>query len=118
MANNKIILNKGLTVGNTVHKDAVLREPTAGDLMQAMEESERVVMVAGEPQLLLSNTALSLHTLRRQIVSIGDINGPIDMAMLSLLSATDLSLLQSCADELDTVIGKELAARGRSNAAE
>lgn len=115
-----IELEKGLKVGDTTHKTATLREPSAGDLINAMAESERVVIVpnaaGGEPQLLLSNTALSINTLRRQIVSLGDIKGPLEHEQLNLLSATDLQLLQNAADTLDNAAAKAMDARGRSDA--
>ena len=110
-------LLKGLSVGNVEHKTATLREPTAGDLIAAMTESERVVSVNGEPTLLLSNTALSINTLRRQVVTIGDIHGPLESMQLALLSGTDLALLQQAADELDVAVAKEMSDRGRDQAA-
>jgi phage FluMu protein gp41 len=122
MAEITVKLAQGLKIGNTSCCVAVLRELTAGDLIDAMKESERLVMVPAssgraEPQLLISNTLLSINTLRRQIASIGEMKGPIELETLSLLSAADLSLLQGQAEAMDSARAKDIEDRGRSEAA-
>ena len=101
MATVKCTLNKGLTVGETVHKLAEIREVTAGDLIDATDESEKLVPTPEGYQLIPSPTLVGLHTLRRQIVAIGDHPGPLTMAEMKLLSGTDLELLQQTATTLD-----------------
>lgn len=116
----KVTLHKGLTVGEKVHNIATLRELNAGDVLRAMEESERVVMVPTangiEPSLLMSNALMGVNTLRRQIVSIGEIQGPIEREQLDLLSDRDLDILQKGASDMEKAIVKALSERGRSGA--
>lgn len=102
MATVKVTLKTGLTIGETVHKEALLREVTAGDLIDATEESEKVVLTPDGYQLLVSNTLVGLNTLRRQIVSIGDHPGPLTISELGHLSGKDMNLLQQQAEILDS----------------
>ena len=119
MAQHTVTLEKGLTVGDKNHNIATLRELSAGDVIAAMEESERVIMVPNgsgsvEPSLLLSNSLMGVNTLRRQIASIGDIQGPIERDQLNLLSDTDLMLLQQGVQEMDAATAEDISARGRA----
>lgn len=115
---HKVTLQKGLTVGEKTYKEAVLRELSAGDIMAAMEESERVVMTPTsngvEPVLLLSNALMGINTLRRQIASLGEIQGPLEREQMNLLSDVDLGLLQQGVAELDLAVAKDIGDRGRS----
>ena len=101
MATIKVTLKKGLKVGDDVHIEAELREITAGDLIEATEESEKVVMTPDGYMLLLSNTMVGLHTLRRQVVRIGEHPGPLTLGELKKLSGPDLDKLQAEAIKLD-----------------
>lgn len=101
MATVQVTLNKGLTVGETVHTLAVLREVTAGDLIDATDESEKVVLTPDGWRLLVSDTLVGLNTLRRQIVSIGSHPGPLTINEMKLLSGADMNLLQQQAQILD-----------------
>lgn len=122
MATVEVVLNGGLTVGETTHTLAVLREATAGDVIEATLESERLVMVPAadptapaEPQLVISPALVGLHTLCRQLVRIGDIEGPISLAMLKKLkSAADIGLLQEKAMELEGAALRQVTERGRA----
>jgi phage FluMu protein gp41 len=118
MAEKIVTLIDGLKIGETVHRQAVLRDPKAGELIDAMDASEKpVTLPKGGIVLVLSETRMGLEVLRRQIVRIGDHKGPLDMAELRALSGADLSLLQAAASELDTAstaaMARELATRGR-----
>jgi phage FluMu protein gp41 len=116
----KVTLHKGLKVGEKVHNVVTLRELNAGDVLKAMEESERVVLVPTanglEPSLLMSNSMMGVNTLRRQIVSIGEIQGPIEREQLDLLSDRDLDILNSGVSDMEKAIVKALSERGRSSA--
>ncbi|MGO2354635.1 MAG: hypothetical protein ACTH58_07845 [Marinomonas foliarum] len=116
----KVTLHKGLKVGEKIQNVATLRELNAGDVLKAMEESERVVMVPTangiEPTLLMSNALMGVNTLRRQIVSIGEIQGPLEREQLDLLSDRDLDILQTCASDMEKAIAKALIERGRPGA--
>ncbi len=117
---HKITLEKGLSVGTQVFKEVTLKELTAGDVLAAMEESERVVMVPTEnglePTLLMSNASMSVNTLRRQIHSVGELSGPLEREQLNLLSSKDLDILQIGLVDMDKAIAKAIFERGRSGA--
>lgn len=113
MATVTCILNKGLMIGETTHKDAEIREATAGDLIDATEESEKVVLTPDGYQLVASPTMVGLNTLRRQIVRIGEYPGPLTLAELKKLSSKDISLLQEQAEIVESASLKEFADRGR-----
>lgn len=122
MAIHKVTLEKGITVGDVTHREVTLKELSAGDVMEAMDESERLLMVPTttgelEAQLVLSNAALGINTLRKQIASLGEIEGPLEREQMALLSHTDLELLQAGAQELDAILAKAVIQRGRSDAA-
>lgn len=126
MATITVSLQKGITIGDKVHRDAVLREPTALDVIEATIDSEKVVMVPsgisgdGEavltPQLISSPTMVGIKVLLKQIVRIGDIQGPIDTLFIGKLSPEDLNILQRAANGLENA-SLEVALRGRSDSA-
>lgn len=117
MARIDITLTHGLTVGTDILKDAVLREPTAGDIIDAQEEAEKLVYAVDPdtgrlvPSLVASPTMVGVHVLRRQIVKIGNLSGPIELDMLKRLHPDDLNLLQAKADRLDAAANAETASR-------
>lgn len=113
MATIECTLKKGLTEGDKTHTHCIIREPTAGDVIAASEESEKVVALGTEPVLVTSPTLVGINTLRRQIVSIGDITGPLEREMLDRLSAEDLNLVQQHANKLERA--GEVAQRGRTD---
>lgn len=119
MAGIEFDLHDGLKVGETVHKKVTLREPTAGDVIDAMQEAERPVATPQGWQLVTSAVALGLGVMRRQVVSIGEHPGPLQMAELRKLSARDLDLLQAKATELEGAAAakaaRETAERGRGD---
>ena len=119
MATVQINLGTGLKIGDVVHLEAEIRETTAGDIVEAMEESEKLVMVPGpkgqEPQLVASPTLVGINTLRRQIVRIGTYKGPLSLSELKRLTPDDLNSLQLQAELLDAASVAELASRGRDD---
>ena len=115
MATREIELEKGLEIDGAFHKKAILRELTVGDIIDANAEAERFVQDAnGDAQLAVSPTLADAHLLRRQIESIGSIQGPLTLGMLRKLSDADLALLMEATDEMGNAVAKRLAARGRS----
>jgi phage FluMu protein gp41 len=95
-----------------------LRSLTAGDIIDARAESERVVETPAGYRLITSNELMALNVLRRQILSVGVIQGPLSIAQLRLLSHSDLQLLESEADALDAAeMSERLASRGRADQA-
>lgn len=117
MARIELTLTHGLVVGDDTLKAVVLREPTAGDIIDAQEEAEKLVYAVDPdtarlvPSLVASPTMVGVHVLRRQIVAIGNLSGPIELAMLKRLHPEDLALLQAKADELDAAANAEIASR-------
>ena len=118
MRTDTVTLEKGLTVGKVTHLEATIREATAEDIIDATEEAEKVVMTEDGPALVASPTFVGLHTMRRQVVSIGGHDGPLTVAELKLLSAIDLNLIQHTAQKLETAALMEVAKRGCSDPSE
>ena len=115
-------LKHGLKVGKDVLRDVVLREVTAGDIIDAQEESEKLVYAVENnklvPTLVASPTLVGIHVLRRQIVKIGDVDGPIELDLIKKLHPIDLNHLQQKAEELDgaaegEAASQEVTQRGR-----
>lgn len=124
MAKLNTKLEHGLRVGKDLLRDVVLREVTAGDIIEAQEEAEKLVYAVENnklvPTLVASPTLVGIHVLRRQIVSIGDLGGPISLDLIKQLHPTDLDFLQKKADELDgaaegEAASREVAQRGRND---
>ena len=122
MSTVTIDLQKGLQIGEILHKEAELREATAGDVLDAMEESEKLVMIPGpngaEPQLIPSPTLVGMHTLRRQIVRVGSYKGPLSVGEIKRLNPHDLNALQLQCELLDAGAGTEITRRGRNDRGE
>lgn len=93
MATRFTTLKDGLKVGDKKLTKVELREVTAGDVIEAEEESEKVVMTPEGPRLLLSPIMNGLNLLRRQVVCIGDVKGPVSVDELKKLSKRDLDIL-------------------------
>jgi phage FluMu protein gp41 len=103
MATVPVLLRDGLTVGETVHREAELRETTAADVLDAAAASEQLREVSrGVYELVCSPTLLGLELLRRQVLRIGEHKGPLTAGELKKLSAYDLNLLQAAASALET----------------
>lgn len=113
--NLKFDLIHGLAVGEKNFKNVELRAPTAGDVIDAQEESEKLVyaLIDGQlaPTLVTSPSLVGMNVLRRQIVRIGEVGGPIDAAVLKKLPIEDLEIIQEKAGELDAALAARAAAR-------
>jgi len=116
MATLTITLDDGIKVGDDVLTQATLREPTAGDVIDAQEESEKLVETLDGPRLVSSPTLSGAGMLRRQIVRIGNLEGPLSMSDLRKLSPRDMHALQTAANKLDSALaGEALTDRGRDS---
>lgn len=120
MGEHTVELQDGLAVGEDRLTQAVLREATAGDIIDAQAEGERVVHAPGqdgqsEPQLVASPSMTAVHVLRRQVVRLeggrSPYHGPLSLADMRRLTPTDLALLQDGADQLDQAAASEMARR-------
>lgn len=112
MATVNVTLKDGLIIGETRHLVSELREVTAGDLIDATEESEKLQFTPEGYALVVSNTMVGLHTLRRQVVKIGDHPGPLTLGELKKLSGRDLNQLQAEAMKLDNASLAQVEAQG------
>ncbi|MBA1446928.1 MAG: phage tail assembly protein [Chromatiales bacterium] len=120
-----ITLKHGLKIGEDCLKEVVIREATAGDIIEAQVESEQLVYALTdkgrtEPTLVTSPALMGINVLRRQIIKIGDVGGPFQLADIKSLHPEDLALLNAKAEELDGVItaedaSREVTQRGRSD---
>jgi len=125
MADIKVTLEHGFKVGKQTFMVATLRETTTADVLDANEESEKVVMVptdsgAVEAQLVCSPTLVGVHVMRRQIKSIDDYSGPLTLNEVKSLHPEDLNRLQAGVNTLDQLAAKALedvAQRGRDDGA-
>lgn len=120
MSRATFTLITGLTVGEQVHKEVTIRELTAGDVFDAQSDAEQLVSTPEGPQLVASPSAVGIHTLRRQIVRIGDIDGPLAMKELRMLDAIDLEMIQSECVKLEqasmaSIASREVTRRGRAD---
>lgn len=116
MAKHVFKLETGLKLGDEPQLECELREPTAGDVIDASEESEKAIVMGGQPQLVTSPTLVGINTLRRQIVRIGDIPGPLARETLNRLTPEDLNKIQYEAELLDQA-SRAVTQRGRADGA-
>jgi phage FluMu protein gp41 len=116
-------LKHGYRLGETALRQAVLRELTTGDILDARAASERLVMVPGEgPALVCSPSGMGVETLRRQIVRLEDggepLQGPLSVAQMGRLHPDDFAAIQDAADRMDAAslqAAERAAARGRAD---
>jgi phage FluMu protein gp41 len=113
-----IPLTTPIIIGKQECGEVILREAGGGDVIEAQEESEKLIMTVDGPQLVASPTLVGVNVLRRQVVSIGPIKGPVDIVTLKRLSVPDLNAVQRTADDMDKaqalqIFKAELNKRGR-----
>jgi len=116
MARIEVPLTKGLKLGDVPQKKAVLESLDSGPIIEAAEDSEKLIYGQEGPVLVQSPSRLGAEILRRQIKSIGDIPGPLSLEMLGKLSGEDYALLDAASDDLDQAIAKEIESLGRNDA--
>lgn len=122
----KITLKDGFKVGEKTYLEVSLRSLTAGDVMDANLDAERLEMVpqmnaGGQvtgygPEYVKSPTLVAMHTLRRQVSIVGLLEAPLEIEMLRKLSPDDINLLSRIANAMDTA-DLEAITRGRSDGA-
>ncbi len=118
MRTANVTLIDGLKIGETVHREAEIREAGVADLLDATSESEKLVRTPEGYHLIASSLMVGVNTLRRQIVKIGEYKGPLTLNEIKALSPVDLDLLQSKADELEKASMARIENRGRSEGGE
>lgn len=115
MAKVKGMLKKGLILGDVPQKEFRLKSPTAGDIIEAQEASEKPVYTNDGYQMVSSPALMGAELLCRQVLSIGEIKGPLELHQLKLLSVDDLSILNSSAERLEQAAFSEVTQRGRDD---
>lgn len=121
MAVREFELEHGFVVGRGAdaekHFDVVLRELGSGDLIDASMAAEKVAFTPdGKAVSYTSDVLYGFELLRRQVQSIGDIQGPLSLKDLRKFHPDDLEKLQSEASELDRLV-LAVADRGRDEPA-
>ena len=115
MSRTEVTLIHGVKVGDEMQLIATLREPTAGDVIDATVESEKLLFTPAGYQLIASPTLVGANVLRRQIVSIGVLQGPLDLDQIKRLHPEDLNILQDAAERLEQAASQAVTQRGRSD---
>lgn len=119
----KFTLINGLADDKGVHKDVVMREITAGDILAANENTREIYQTPNGAVLMCPNDKVMVEVLCRIITKLGDLKMPLSKQEFNKLSLTDLNLLQDKYLEmrekadLDAAGGKEadLDAAGRNS---
>lgn len=124
MAEHTFKLKHGLNLGKELLVDVTIKDHLTGGELRAASESSEVLHVMTlpsgeqEPVLIISPSRMASETMRRQILSIGDVNGPISMAELDRLHEDDIALIQeACNTAQKLKMKKELEQRGRTDPA-
>ncbi len=106
--------NRGLMLGDKPQLNYKLRNPTAGDIIDAHEASEKAVLTKDGYQMISSPALMGAELLCRQMLYIGDIKGPLELFQLKMLSAKDLNKLNISAEQLDqAAFAGPVVTRGR-----
>jgi phage FluMu protein gp41 len=122
MAELTVTLKHGFITGKGTEDEArhsvvTFRELNSKDVIDAQLEAERVVIGDnGKAVAYCSEVLMGLALLRKQILSVGDIPGPLSLKQLYSFHPEDLELLSSKASAMDDLLA-ETANRGRTDAA-
>jgi phage FluMu protein gp41 len=106
-------LEDGLQLVEKTHTTCVVRPLTAGDILDAQQDAERLMATPNGYQLVVSDSAMGFHLARRQIVRLGDIPGPLSVDDMRKLSGRDMERINKQLDGLDQAVAGALADRGR-----
>lgn len=121
MAQHVFRLNHGLPLGKDqdieLQYDVTLRELTVADVLAAQEEAEKVVATPTGYALVMSPTRLGMQTIRRQIRSIGKVQGPLSLNDMGKLHPDDLAIITRHIDGLEEAVLQEVDSRGRTDTA-
>ncbi|HHR4052801.1 TPA: hypothetical protein ACS50C_004777 [Salmonella enterica] len=107
----------GLPFGEKREYRVTFRELSAKDSIDAEIDAERYVETRNGPVLIASPSLRGVELLRRQIATVGDIEGPLSMLQIGQLSERDLSRLMVAVNLRDTALAGKLAGdKGRLGA--
>ena len=105
MAIKEFDLIDGIALGDgdsqVIHKQVKIRSLTAGDLEDCALLAERVLNLNGEVVIAVSPTRMNNEIIKRQILKVGQIDGPLQDIFFRKLSAIDLELIQNEVNKLD-----------------
>lgn len=119
---------EGVVLGGLRLARAHVRQLSAGDILDAQEEAERLVYAAdGGMALVMSPARMARAALRRQVARLAakegdqEHHGPLSAEELNAFSLADLDRLQAAAALLDKAAvlggrGQAVEARGRTDA--
>lgn len=111
-----LLTGKG-TADEMLHKTVRLRELTSKDIVDSQMAAERVVIASnGKAVAYCSEVIYGLEMMRRQIVTLGSLPGPLSLELLYKLNPTDLKYLTEQAQALDDML-EDVSERGRDDAA-
>lgn len=114
MAKKQFKLQDGLQVGEQVHKDVVLRDLRAGDVIEANEEAERAYSAEdGTVRIAASPIRVGMLTLIKRIEKVGDLPMPFTEAEFKLLTVRDMNLINKMAEDQERETA--LSERGRGD---
>ncbi len=111
-------LQDGIIIGSVCYTKAILRQLSAGDILEAQEEAERLVYGKdGSLSLVMSPARMGREALRRQVLRLTSeagesLDGPLGIAELGRLSGRDLAAIQAGIELLDSGASKTAEALG------
>lgn len=91
----------GIKYGDKLQRTVTLRETTAGDIIDATAESEKLILTPDGYQLIPSPSLNGANLIRKQIESIGEIQAPIEDKDYRSLHPDDFKLLQEESEKFD-----------------
>ncbi|MDC5753862.1 hypothetical protein OPW41_18330 [Vibrio europaeus] len=119
-------LQDGLALGKgddaELQYEVEMRELSPKDVFDSQLAAETFGVVNGKAYSYVSDTEMGIELLRRQVVNVGCIQGPLSRSQLFSLSDTDFALVQEYGQKLDEKVNaiaamEEAAERGRSEVA-
>ncbi|HBQ6087519.1 TPA: phage tail assembly protein [Klebsiella pneumoniae subsp. pneumoniae] len=98
------------------HKEVTFRELTSEDVINSQLAAERVVIGEnGKAVAYCSEVLMGVELLRRQILKVGEIPGPLSLKQIYNFHPEDLEILSSKASSMDDLL-TGTAGRGRPDA--
>ena len=116
MAKITIPLEKPVKFGDITCTNVVLREPTTADIIDAGLAAEQILATPDGYKVLVSPTLMGLEILTRQIESIGDYDGEVQMSDLRKFSREDFETIQYEAELIDQAVLEAVMRRGEDDA--
>ncbi|PIW30925.1 MAG: hypothetical protein COW30_01005 [Rhodospirillales bacterium CG15_BIG_FIL_POST_REV_8_21_14_020_66_15] len=119
MAEVRATLARGFRIGDAVYTTVVLKEATAGDVLDAEIAAERVYATAAGPVVHSSPAVAAFELLARQVDRLigeggEEFEGAVTAKMLRALPRLDLDLLMAESRTLENAAEREvLSERGR-----